>query len=176
MNQHTDMAGFGRVDGTTLTIERRLPGTIERVWAYLTEGDLRRKWLAAGDMELKTGARFEFIWRNDELTLPPGQRPEGFAEELRMEGDITDLDPPCRLSITWGSTGGVTIELAAQGDHVLLKLVHKRLPDRDTLLLVGAGWHMHLDILRAILDGQTPPSFWDGWSRLRAEYDRRLPA
>ena len=32
----------------TLTIQRFLPGPVERVWAYLTESDLRRKWLAAG--------------------------------------------------------------------------------------------------------------------------------
>ena len=40
----------------TLKIQRRLPGPIERVWAYLTESDLRRQWLAAGQMEMKVGA------------------------------------------------------------------------------------------------------------------------
>ena len=40
----------------TLTIQRLLPGPIERVWAYLTDGELRRKWLAAGQMEMKVGA------------------------------------------------------------------------------------------------------------------------
>jgi len=40
----------------TLKIQRLLPGApIERVWAYLTEGELRRKWLAAGEMEMKVG-------------------------------------------------------------------------------------------------------------------------
>ena len=56
---------------TTLTIQRLLPGPIERVWAYLTESNLRRKWLAAGDMELKVGAPFEFVWRNGELNDEP---------------------------------------------------------------------------------------------------------
>ena len=32
----------------TLKIQRVLPGPIERVWAYLTESELRRQWLAAG--------------------------------------------------------------------------------------------------------------------------------
>ena len=31
----------------TLKIQRLLPGPIERVWAYLTESELRRQWLAA---------------------------------------------------------------------------------------------------------------------------------
>jgi len=59
---------------------------------------------------------------------------------------------------------------------VLLTVIHRRLPDRSTLLKVGAGWHMHLDILVARAGGTEPPLFWDGWTRLHAEYDRRLPA
>ena len=36
------------IEPATVKIQRLLPGPIERVWAYLTDGDLRRKWLAAG--------------------------------------------------------------------------------------------------------------------------------
>ena len=32
----------------TVEIRRLLPGPVERVWAYLTESELRRQWLAAG--------------------------------------------------------------------------------------------------------------------------------
>ena len=39
----------------TLKIQRVLPGTVERVWAYLTQSDLRRQWLAEGEMKLMTG-------------------------------------------------------------------------------------------------------------------------
>ena len=62
-------------------------------------------------------------------------------------------------------------------DGVLLTVIHRRLPDRDTTLMFGAGWHAHLDLLAARIAG-TPPSepFWDAWSRLRGEYDRRVPA
>ena len=55
-------------------------------------------------------------------------------------------------------------------------MIHRRLPDRGTMLMVGAGWHMHLDVLVARVSGTEPEPFWDGWSRLKAEYDRRLPA
>ena len=61
------------IEPTTLKIQRLLPGPIERVWAYLTDSDLRRQWLAAGEMEMKVGAPFELVWRNDELTDPPEQ-------------------------------------------------------------------------------------------------------
>jgi uncharacterized protein YndB with AHSA1/START domain len=160
----------------TLRIERLLPGPVERVWAYLTESDLRRKWLAAGDMEMRLGAPFTLTWRNGELTDPPGERPDGFGEEHSMASEITELEPPRRLSISWGGTGGVTFELRPQGDKVLLTVIHRRLPDRNMTLMVGAGWHAHLDILAAIASGTAPQPFWDSWVKLRGDYDRRLPA
>jgi len=164
------------IEPATLKIQRRLPGPIERVWAYLIESDLRRQWLAAGPMEMKVGATFELVWRNSELTDPPGERPPGFAEEHRMEGRITELDPPRKLAITWGNTGGVSFELEPRGDDVLLTLIHRRVTDRAILLRVSAGWHTHLDILVARLTGTQPLPFWDGWSRLQQEYERRMPA
>lgn len=160
----------------TLTIQRLLPGPIERVWAYLTESDLRRQWLAAGEMEMKVDAPFEFVWRNDELTVPPGERPPGFPDEHRMQSRITELDPPRKLAFAWSGSGDVTFELEPQGDEVLLTVIHRRLRDRETTLMVGAGWHTHLDTLVACVTGTQPAPFWDEWSRLRNEYDRRVPA
>jgi uncharacterized protein YndB with AHSA1/START domain len=160
----------------TLRIERLLPGPIERVWAYLTKSDLRRQWLAAGEMRMEVGAPVEFVWRNDELNDPPGPRPAGFPEEHRMICEITELDPPRKLAITWGTTGGVSFELEPADNEVLLTVIHRRVADRATLLNVSAGWHMHLDILVARATGQEPESFWDGWSRLKKEYDERIPA
>jgi uncharacterized protein YndB with AHSA1/START domain len=161
---------------TTLKIQRILPGPIDRVWAYLTESELRRKWLAAGEMELKVGASFELVWRNDELTNPPGRRPAGFGEEHRMQSRITELDPPRTLGITFGEKGHVTFTLEPKGEKVLLTLVHHRLADRATMLKVGPGWHMHIDVLVARMTGTEPSPFWDGWSRLQKEYERRWPA
>lgn len=41
--------------------------------------------------------------------------------------------------------------------------------------MIGAGWHMHLDVLVARASGTTPQPFWDGWRRLHEEYKRRIP-
>jgi len=176
----TDLAtadSFGMlIEPTTLKIERLLPGPIERVWAYLTQSELRRRWLAAGEMEMKVGATFELTWRNNELTDPPGARPEGFGDEHRLESRITALEPPRKLGFTFGNAGDVTFELAPKGKEVLLTVIHRRLPDRATMLKVGPGWHAHLDILVARVRGTTPEPFWDAVSRLKQEYQRRLPA
>jgi uncharacterized protein YndB with AHSA1/START domain len=108
--------------------------------------------------------------------VDPGQRPEGSSEEHSMDSQITELEPLRKLGFSWGSTGGVTFELEAQGDEVLLTIVHHRLPSRDLLLKVAAGWHAHLDVLAAKASGETPPKFWDHWQALVADYDQRIPA
>lgn len=174
-----DLAGLDAygvlTEPATLKLERLLPGPIERVWAYLVDSGLRRQWLASGEMAMEVGAPVELVWRNDELTDPPGSRPEGFSGEHRMISRITELDPPRRLAISWNGTGDVSFDLEPRGDEVLLTLVHRRIPERPMRLMIGAGWHMHLDVLSARIAGGEPEPFWDGWTRLRDEYDRRLP-
>jgi uncharacterized protein YndB with AHSA1/START domain len=163
-------------DPATLTIQRFLPGPMARAWAYLTESDLRRQWLAAGEMELKVGAPFTLTWRNNELTDPPGSPPPGYSNEHSMESRITELDPPNRITFTWFTSGTVTFELAPRGDRVLLTVTHRGIPSRDVLLKVGPGWHNHLDVLVARATGTEPKPFWDEFPRLRTEYERRMPA
>ncbi len=50
MTETATLDAYGVVtDAATLTIERLLPGPVERVWDYLTRSELRRQWLASGD-------------------------------------------------------------------------------------------------------------------------------
>ena len=176
MNDLASPGAYGVLtEPATLTIHRVLPGPVERIWAYLTDSDLRRQWLAAGAMELEIGSPFEFVWRNDELSDPPGERPAGFSEEHRMQSRITECDPPRRLSFTWSDSGDVTFLLEPRGKDVLLTVIHRRLAD-SIRLGVAAGWHMHLNVLAARANGRAPEPFWPGWQRLRAEYEKRLSA
>lgn len=113
-------------------------------------------------MEMKVGAPVEFVWRNKELTNPPGQRPPGSSDEHRMQSRITELDPPRKLSIAWTGSGDVSFELEPRGNELLLTVIHRRLPDRPMLVMVAAGWHMHLDVLVARATGQEPMPFSSG--------------
>ncbi|MEQ1755835.1 MAG: SRPBCC family protein [Micropepsaceae bacterium] len=175
MTKVLDLDAWGIVsEPATLKIQRLLPGPIERVWAYLTDSNLRRQWLAAGQMEAKSGTPFELTWRNDELTDPPGVRPTGISAEHSMQSRIIEFDPPRKLVFTWSNSGDVLFELEPQGTDVLLTVIHRRLPDRSTQLAVSAGWHMHLDLLVARVSNTRAEPFWDGWVRLRAAYEQRL--
>ena len=97
-----------------------------------------------------------------------------------MQSRITELDPPRKISFTWQNSGDGTFELEPHpdpgADKVLLTVTHRRLPDRRTMLMVGPGWHMHLDVLSARVTGTETGPFWDGWLRLQKEYAQRLPA
>ena len=98
------------------------------------------------------------------------------GEEHSMQCRVIECAPPRRLVFTFGETGRVAIALEPQGSEVLLTLIHSRLHERGALLSVGAGWHAHLDLLVARMRDSEAEPHWDLWVRLRAEYDRRLPA
>ncbi len=177
MTQTTKSSAYGQlIEPTVLKLERLLPGPVARVWDYLTQSELRRQWLASGEMDLSPGAEFEFVWRNDELTDPPGARPDGMSAENRMSCKVLDVDPPRRLFISWGVQSDVLFELAAKGEDTLLTITHRRPPTRDVLLSVSAGWHAHVDVLEAKLAGTKPGPHWDNWVRLRSEYEARFTA
>lgn len=176
MNDMISLNKYGAVTAPfEITIQRKLPGPIERIWDYLTDSDLRRQWLASGVMPETPGDTFELVWRNDELTDQPEERPEGFPQEQRMTSEIVAFEAPHRLVFTWPPSGKVSIELKPIGTDVLLTLVHSHISDRRNMTMVGAGWHMHLDILAAKANAYKPEPFWQGWLRLREEYERLIP-
>ena len=65
-----------RTDTATVRLERLLPGPIERVWAFITESDLRRQWLAAGEFELTVGG--------PELSRKSTQRRSALGQSSKM--------------------------------------------------------------------------------------------
>ncbi|MGH8033266.1 MAG: SRPBCC family protein [Luteimonas sp.] len=169
-----------RIASDTVRIERTLPGPIERVWAYLTEPDKCRLWLAGGHITPQLGGAIELQFRHAELSDQPGVVPARHADMAVVHvqsGRITAWQPPHMLSYTWGDTQGtpseVRFELAAHGDDVLLTVMHTRL-DPAEMRSVAGGWHTHLDILVDRLNGRTSGSFWTAYTRLETEYARRL--
>lgn len=172
-----DRSKFAQLtEPTTLTLKRTLPGPVEHVWSYLTDSGLRRQWLASGAMEQHAGSTFELLWRNDELSTSASERPDGFGEESRAHCTVVSVDAPRHLTFDWPGAGRVSFDLEPVGNEVMLTVTHRRIADRNMALMVGAGWHMHADILAALLWREQPGSFWSGWERLREEYNRRLAA
>lgn len=179
----TASADYGIVtEAGAIRFERLLPGPIERVWAYLTESAKRRTWLAEGPMELRPCGTVEMTWRNSELAGPDETTPEKFAqyEGYSMTGRVIEADPPRRILFTWpeeeGGESEVGFELAERGDKVLLTLTHRKLATRGLMVGVAGGWHSHLAMLEARLEGRDPPPFWPLVERVEREYEARVPA
>jgi uncharacterized protein YndB with AHSA1/START domain len=176
-----DSAYAVRTSEDSVRIERLLPGPIERVWAYLTESDKRRQWLASGEMTLRVGEPVELLFRHAELSEAPGDPPPRYAamkDGHLNTGHITACEPPRLLAYTWAENHGdhseVRFELAERGGEVLLTVIHTRLDGRDTMRSVAAGWHTHLDILVDRMHGRAPANFWTTYERVAAEYGRRF--
>lgn len=148
----------------TIRFERSLPGTIEKVWSYLTESEKRGKWLAKGEMELFEGGQVHLHFLHQELSPAPDTVPEKYRDMKdghHFTGRMLKVQAPHLLSFTWGDDSEVTMELTPQGDRVLLVLTHRKLEDNaKTRSSVGGGWHTHLAILMANLENTTPPPFW----------------
>ena len=156
--------------GDTVRFERLLPGPIERVWSYLTEGPLLTTWLAeSGAVPPRAGASFVLkMGGGDDM-------PEREGYEANMYGTVLRYEPPHVLEYTWGIKAPdgamldstVQFELEARGDGVALILTHRPVM-RGFEARTLAGWHSLLDALRARLDGSEPP---DTMASMRA----RLP-
>lgn len=165
----------------TVRIERILPGPMERVWAYLTEPDKRRLWLADGDMELFVGGSVELRFRHADLSPDDGPVPERYRAMHERghvnRGRVTACAPPRLLAYTWGDGTGeaseVSFELSPRDRDVRLVVTHRRLRFKD-MPSVATGWHAHLDILRERLRGLAPPQFWTLHTALESQYRERL--
>jgi uncharacterized protein YndB with AHSA1/START domain len=167
-----DPADFGMLlDAQTLRFERELPGPIERVWAYITEPDKMATWIAAIDIPHEVGATFEHRWSTDD---DAGGEPGGV-----LHGIVREFRPPHVLEYAWTETlspqgavrdSVVRYELADDGDGwIRLTLTHQALPLR-TYASFGAGWHAHLDTLRAQLTGAKGPDADERYDMLAPQY------
>ena len=155
MIDETAWRAYGTLtDAHTIRFERALPGPIERVWAYLTESDLKATWIGPGDVPSEIGGERTTTWEGED-----GQPGGGLTLRTRV------FDPPRLLEYDWiehNAPGGairnsvVRFELEPDGERVHLTLTHRALPV-DSYTTIGAGWHAHLDTLVAVASGIEGP-------------------
>lgn len=161
---------------------RLLPGPIERVWAFLTDGEKRGTWFAGGLMELRVGGRAELYFLHRNLSpdeAPPEKYREVHDSGFTMTAEVIECEPLRRLSLTWpGATpeaqSVVSFELTPRGEDVELVLTHRQLSSDAERADVSTGWHLHTAFLAARLTGDTAPPLWAAHERLEGEYRKRV--
>jgi uncharacterized protein YndB with AHSA1/START domain len=156
-----DLSGSG--ERRDLHHRRVIEAPLAAVWTALTEPEQWRAWMGADAAALdpRRGGVVELRW-------PDGDR---------MTGEITDWDPPHVLEYTWrelDDRGRVRFELQETPGGTLLTFDHLGIP---VSMLVGmsAGWHAHLDWLRAHVGGGEL-EFGPRYRELRPLYDDAVEA
>jgi len=174
------MNAYGVVlESGAVRFERLLPGPIERVWAYVTEGDKRATWFCGGDVDPHVGGEVALFFKHSRITdEPPPESARKMNDEGKlMTGTVTAWEPPHRFAFNWTGMGDpdsdVEFALSQAGDKVRLVLTHRRLATKDRMAMVSSGWHLHLGLLEDQLTGARPRGFWSVHERLQAEYAER---
>jgi uncharacterized protein YndB with AHSA1/START domain len=176
------MEQFGqRIDAHTVRFERLLPGPVEKIWAYLTDGQKRGEWFASGAIPPHVGEEFELRFKHSDLSPNKAPPPERF-KEMDVKGFLSKerllaLEPMRRLVHTFGEENPPPSEveflLTPEGNMIRLTLTHRKIPDRAYAVNISGGWHSHLSILQTKVEGKVPPPFWDVWRETEHTYEKR---
>jgi uncharacterized protein YndB with AHSA1/START domain len=154
----------------TLRFERRLAHPVEKVWQAITEPEQLNQWFpSVVELELRAGAPINFTFPEG-VTLPEGV-------PTTMIGEVVELEPPTLFAFYWGEDR-LTFELepAEEGSACRLRFTVV-LDARDKAARDAAGWHVCLDALQRLLDGQATQAPGTGptneWQTHYDEYQRR---
>jgi len=123
--------------------------TPERLWQAITDPDLTRQYLHR--------TRVDSSWRpGDPIVYRQ-------ADEVVVDGDVLESEPPRRLVTSWSfrraadlrndPPSRVTWEIEPLDDNCRLTLIHDNFPgETPTFRSVGSGWPLVLSSLKSLLE------------------------
>lgn len=133
-----------------LVVSWSFQSPIETVWLGLTDPVLQSRWLgAAVESDMRPGGR---------LVIDHG---EGYL----CQSDVTEVEAPHRLAMTWEfpdePRSRVAVSLDESDDGTVAVLTHTEL--EGLAHSYGPGWTTHLTYLEAAVQGDTIPAsqFWN---------------
>lgn len=153
-------------DNWTLVLVKELRHSPEKVWEALTDPAHLHEW-APFDSDRNLGSV-------GAVTLTTVGAPKPHVTET----EVTRAEAPRVLENKWGG-GDVRWELEASDQGTRLTLWAQI--DRRYISMGAAGWHICLDVLDSLLDGEPmgriagPEALkFDGWKRLNGEYAKQF--
>jgi uncharacterized protein YndB with AHSA1/START domain len=159
---HVEKSG----DDWTLVLVKEMRHSPDKVWQALTDPAELREWAPYdADKSLATAG--------ETVKLTTVGAPESVTETT-----VKRADAPNVLEYQWGG-GDTRWELEAVGEGTRLTLWAKI--DRRYIAMGAAGWHVCLDVLERMLDGNPvgrmagPGTMkFEGWQRLHKEYAQQF--
>jgi uncharacterized protein YndB with AHSA1/START domain len=156
-------APIERLGPDTIRLERMLDAPIDKVWRYLTEGELRQQWFMGGT-DARPNAEFELVVDHDRLSGDEVPYPESYAafKGAVWTERVIRFEPPHLLETTFqsGKNGNVTYELTADGERTRLVLTHSGITSPTGSQDFGTGWNSHMTVLQEKLAGRGVRDFW----------------
>ncbi|OME86261.1 activator of Hsp90 ATPase 1 family protein [Paenibacillus sp. FSL A5-0031] len=144
-------------NGYSVRFERNLKHAVESVWSMLTDNEKLAQWFPELHVaDLREGGLIKFDMQN------------GQFEEMA----ITRLKALSVLEFTWAEDI-VRFELDAEPEGCRLVLIEKLTQITAHTPRDIAGWDVCLDVIEALLDGNTIASRKDVW---KMKYDKYVQA
>lgn len=145
-------------EGYIARFERRLKHPIQEVWSWLTENDKLAEWFPELRIDdLREGGAVIFDMQ------------DGTFEELR----IIELQLGSILEYVWGEDL-VRFELYPESEGCHLVFIEKLHQITDHTPKDLAGWHVCLDVIQKLMDGQTVEARHEEWKIWYEKYTQML--
>lgn len=146
-------------DGIDLVLTRRIRGTIDDVWASVTESERTERWFGRWEGTARPGGAIRVQMTHEEGA--------GWSDAV-----IESCEPPHLLAVSLTDAAGgwwLEIRLADGGERTELTFVQRRI-DPGGVGDIGPGWEFYLDMLIATRESQPLPSFDDYHPCMSAHY------
>lgn len=127
----------------TVVIEREMHQPADKIWRALTDSTLMEQWIMSNDFKPVVGHRFTF-------RMPAQGNWSGV-----IDCEVLSVEPPRRLSYTWGTLGletVVTFTLTPTAGGVTLRLEQSGFRSDTDAAYKGAqyGWQKFLGQLETV--------------------------
>ncbi len=150
-------AVYAEDEAGTVRMEDVFDTDVGDLWAAVTEPDRLARWVGTVEGDLRPGGRFT-------ATL---------TSTWEGPGRVEVCEAPHHLLVTLepGSSDETRVEawLTADGGRTRLVVEERGLP-LDRAPDHGAGWQVHVEDLRAHVEGRATSTWHDRWVQLQGDY------
>jgi uncharacterized protein YndB with AHSA1/START domain len=138
---------------------RALPAPVARVWQFLTEPSRLPEWYGDGAIEPREGGAVSLMGRHIRgvVTIWQPEKALGYTWSVFQPGESVSAWPVSYLEMALEADPASSSEAVGhqKGSGTRLTLTHRPIPEAMQEQ-TAMGWHTHLDLIAAALDGQFP--------------------
>lgn len=148
-------------DRVTVRVSDVYPTDIDDLWSAVTDPGRLARWIATVSGDLQVGGDFDVT----------------FTSSWTGPGRVESCDPPygytLRMEPGTAQEARMSVRLSPEGDGTRLVVEDAGLPAEEQLAH-GAGWQVHLEDLRAVVEGRDPTAWQPRWQQLLPVYEAQL--